>query len=115
MSITTSTWSVAPNGLLTATVNGNENTVLKVRYVVTATDNVNVVQISNMVDLPPNTSSDYTFIPFANLEPATVIGWVQAAIPANQLQQIQTVLGNMLTTRANPPTRPTPQSLPWGQ
>jgi hypothetical protein len=107
----TYTWSINPNGLLTQTVNGNENTVQTVLYNVSGTDGNNTVQISGATNIVFD--ANVTFTPFANLTQAQVITWVQDSLGNTRVTAMETSLSNQLTLRATPPSRPVAQQLPW--
>lgn len=108
---TTFTWSIPENGVMTQTVDGQENTVVLVQYLVTATDGVNTAQKFGTTRLTLDSAA--TFIPFADLTEAQVLTWVNAEMSKREVAEIQAQLIRQLERMANPPVRPTPQPLPW--
>lgn len=108
---TTFTWSIPAHGLMTKTENGNEDTVVRVRYVVAATDGTHTVDTHQLMELTPST--DGVFVPFAELTEDQVLSWVKAALPDAAKTQLETMLANTLAIKANPPVRPVVKASPW--
>lgn len=108
---TTFTWSIPANGLLTKTENGNPDTVVRVRYTLTATDGVNTVDMHQVVQLTPNANG--AFIPFTDLTEAIVLEWVAATLPQDAATRFETALTHMLELKANPPAPPVAKPAPW--
>jgi hypothetical protein len=106
--MTTFTWSIPANGVLTQNIDNHENTVVLVRYLVTATDGVNTVEKLGVARLTFDPTQP--FIPFADLTEAQVLAWVKTE------QTVATVQGELtkqLERLANPPARPEIKPLPW--
>ena len=51
------------------------------------------------------------FTPFAELTPAQVVGWVQTALGAEQIAQMEAALAQAIAAQINPPVVSPP--LPW--
>ena len=51
------------------------------------------------------------FTPFSELTPAQVVGWVQAALGAEQIAQMEAALAANIAAQINPPVVSPP--LPW--
>lgn len=108
---TTFTWAVKPNGLLTQTVSNNANTVTNVMFTVQGTDGTNTVTYNGTSQI--TFDGNVSFTPYSSLTQDQVIGWVQTEMGNTRVAQIETMLTNQLATKLNPPSRPTPQPLPW--
>jgi hypothetical protein len=83
-------------------------------YVVNALWEVTGVDGANTASIGGNTqfnSADQvgTFIPYASLTEATVIGW----IPAEAITSAQQCVQGQLDSMANPPVSPANTALPW--
>jgi len=107
---TTYTWSVPKNGLKVQTVNGQENTVTRVGFSITATDGTNTVNTQSSVKVPLDPNAE--FVPFASLTEAKVIDWVKAQL-GNKVAAYEKMLNARLERKANPPTKPAVVELPW--
>ena len=85
-------------------------------YVVNCLWTVTGVDGSNTASIDGNTqfnSADQegAFIPYANLTPQIVIGW----IPQTQIDSAQACVQGQLESLANPPVSPQNTPLPWDQ
>jgi hypothetical protein len=107
---TTYTWSVPKNGLKVQTVNGQENTVTRVGFSITATDGTNTVNTQSSVKVPLDPNAE--FVPFASLTEAKVIDWVKANLGSN-VAAYEKMLNAKLERKANPPTRAAVVESPW--
>jgi len=107
----TFTWSVPADGLATITHAGRDNTVVQVRYTLTATDGVNTASINGGVELKP--SNDGAFTPFENLTQEQVVAWVEAALRPEDKNHYKMGLTRALEMKANPPQRPVAVAAPW--
>lgn len=108
---TTYTWKIPKNGLRVQTVNGQENTVISVKFTISATDGTNTVDFSNIVMVPLDASAK--FVPFAQLTEAKVLEWVKAKLNAKAIETFEKILNSKLERKANPPAQPTVVELPW--
>ena len=107
----TFTWSVPANGMSTVTHAGQADTVVQVRYTLTATAGEHSHSINGVVQLKP--SADGTFILFENLTEAQVIEWVKAAVRPEDKRHYEMGLTRALELKANPPVRPVIKPAPW--
>lgn len=107
----TYTWGVAPNGLNVKSVDGRNDTVVSVRFVVAATDGVNTASLHNSVQIPLN--SNGTFTPFSELTEAQVVSWVKAELGPQNVGMFQSALDKQLEMKLNPPVRPVVKAAPW--
>jgi hypothetical protein len=107
---TTYTWSIPKNGLRVQTVEGQENTVTHVNFIVTATDGANTASLQNSVRVPLDANA--VFVPFASLTEAKVITWVKDNL-GNKVAAFEKMLNKQLENKANPPARPAVVELPW--
>ena len=83
-------------------------------YVVNVLWTVTGVDGSNTASIDGNTqfnSADQqgSFVPYADLTPEIVLGW----IPANQIDSAQACVQGQLDSMANPPVSPENTPLPW--
>jgi len=83
-------------------------------YVVNVLWTVIGVDGSNTASIDGNTqfnSADQqgSFVPYADLTPEIVLGW----IPANQIDSAQACVQGQLDSMANPPVSPQNTPLPW--
>ena len=107
----TFTWSVPANGMSTLTHAGQADTVVQVRYTLTATSGEHNHSIGGVVQLKP--SADGAFIPFENLTQEQVIEWVKAAVRPEDKAHYEMGLTRILAMKANPPVRPVVKPAPW--
>lgn len=107
----TFTWSVPADGLSTITHAGRADTVVQVRYTLTATDGTHTHAIGGVVQLKP--SEDGAFIPFANLTQDQVVEWVKASVRPEDKAHHEMGLTRALELKANPPQRPVIKAAPW--
>jgi hypothetical protein len=108
----TYTWSIPNNnGIFTTNTLGQNNVVSMVRYEISATDGTNTVSRMDVVELTYN--AEDSFIPYQNLTQSQVITWIQNSMGTEKINRIKQQLQNKLNNLANPPSKPTPQSVPW--
>jgi hypothetical protein len=87
---------------------GNTDVVYCVGYQLTVTNDDGSASTSGSVGIP--LSSD-TFTPYDQLTQDQVVGWVQAALGAEQVIGLQDALTNQIAEKKNPPVVIPP--LPW--
>jgi len=107
----TFTWSVPADGMSTVTRAGQDDTVVQVRYALTATDGTHTAEIQGVVQLTPTDGG--TFIPFENLTQEQVVAWVEAAVRPEDKNHFKMGLTRRLEHMANPPVRPVIKPAPW--
>ena len=83
------------------------NYVVNALWEVTGVDGANTASIQGNTMFDSNQSS--TFIPYANLTEAIVIGW----IPADQLANAQANVQGQIDSMITPPVSPENTPLPW--
>ena len=107
------TWTV--ESLSTIDTDTQTNYVVDVQYKVTGTETVNGTTYDadfGNVHSFEITSSD-SFIDYANLDEATVIGWVKADLGAQNVTNLELTAGGMIDSKINPPTVPSQEPVPW--
>jgi hypothetical protein len=107
----TFTLSVPADGMSTLTHAGQADTVVQVRYILTATLGEHTHSINGVVQLTPTEGN--TFIPFENLTQAQVVAWVEASIRTVDMNHYKMSLTRILEHKANPPVRPVIKPAPW--
>ena len=91
---------------------GKTNVVNTVHWRVNASDGVHIpVTTYGVQNLTYTAGSPFT--EYTNLSEATVLGWVQTAMGANQVAAIQSDLDAQIANLLNPPIVSLP--LPWTQ
>jgi hypothetical protein len=88
-----------------------QNVVETVHWVYTATDGDYVASSYGTVTVPPPEPAD--FIPYDELTPAIVEGWVEGAMGQDQLDAMDLALANNIAAQQNPTSGPLPP--PWNQ
>ena len=92
---------------------GFTDIVYNVHWRVNGTDDVHYTSVYGSQILTYDlTDPDYDFIAYEDLDEATVIGWLQDAMGAEQVTALEDNVENQLAQLANPPTEVKP--LPWG-
>ena len=84
------------------------NYVVNVLWKVTGVDGQNTASIDGNTQFN-SADQEGAFIPYANLTPQIVIGW----IPQNQIDSAQACVQGQLDSAANPPVSPVLTPLPW--
>lgn len=101
------TWTV--ESMQTAPqADGLSDVVKLVFWLCTATDGTNESRLGGKTEVPLSVSS---FTPYDQLTQAQVIGWVQEALGAEKVAEIEAGLAAQLAYMANPPIVELP--LPW--
>ena len=108
---TTFTWSIPANGVATISYPDRTDTVVQVRYTLTATDGINTESINGLVKLEPSYGDAFT--PYEDLTQEQVIEWVKSAIREVDLEHYKLRLTMFLEQKANPPVRPIIKPAPW--
>jgi hypothetical protein len=107
----TYTWS--PTSLVGyPTFDGQTDVVTRAFYTVLADDGEgHTADYSNFALTPIDPSSP--FIPYPDLTPEIVIGWVQSAIGPDQVAAIEESLAIQIQRQVTPPPEPEVLPLPW--
>ena len=103
----TYTWTVKRIDV-TPSLNNETNVVTYVNYVVTATNGTTTVECNNMQTIPFNPSN--SFVAYSSLTNATVVGWIQSLLGAQEVAKIEANLDAQIVNST--PTTVT-QPLPW--
>jgi hypothetical protein len=88
-------------------VDGKTNVVVNVFWVVTGVDGGYTAFIENNSQFTLN--QDVNFIPYADLQPFQVIGW----IPESQIANAQACVQGQIDSMITPPVSPANTPLPW--
>ena len=88
---------------------GETDVVFTVHWRLNAADGNYGATCYGSVGLTYDASAPFT--PFADLTQAQVVGWVQAALGAEQVAQLEAALAGNIATQINPPVVSPP--LPW--
>jgi hypothetical protein len=86
------------------------NYVVNVLWKVTGVDGQNTASIDGNTQFN-SADQEGAFIPYANLTPQIVIGW----IPQNQIDSAQACVQGQIDSMINPPVSPANTPLPWSQ
>jgi hypothetical protein len=84
------------------------NYVVNVLWTVTGVDGSNTASIDGNTQFN-SADQEGAFIPYANLTPQIVIGW----IPQNQIDSAQACVQGQIDSMINPPVSPANTPLPW--
>ncbi len=84
------------------------NYVVNVLWTVTGVDGQYTASIDGNTQFN-SADQEGTFIPYANLTPQIVIGW----IPQNQIDSAQACVQGQIDSMINPPVSPQVAALPW--
>lgn len=84
------------------------NYVVNALWEVTGVDGANTASIGGNTQFN-SADQEGTFIPYASLTEATVIGW----IPAEAIASAQACVQGQIDSMINPPVSPEAQPLPW--
>jgi hypothetical protein len=88
---------------------GYTDVVFTAHWRLNGTDGTNAATVYGSVGLTYEEGTPFT--PYADLTQAQVIGWVQAALGAEQITQMEAALANAIAAQINPPV--VSPSLPW--
>ncbi len=107
----TFTWSIPADGVATITHANRADTVVQVRYTITATDGTHTAAMHGTAQLTPSDGGEFT--PFEQLTQEQVLAWVQAAVRPQDLNHYKLGLTRRLEMMANPPPKPVIKPAPW--
>ena len=107
----TYTWN--PTALIGYPVfDGETDVVTRALYTVLADDGEgHAADYSNFAYTPLDPS--VPFIPYADLTPEIIIGWVQYSLGTDAVAAIQESLAIQIERQVNPPPQPEVMPLPW--
>ena len=106
--MTTYTWTI--DSMYTVQ-QPDPNYVVNVLWTLTGVDGTTTASIDGNTVFDSNQSG--TFIPYANLTQATVIGWVQAALGEQGIANFEANVQGQINSILNPPVSPANTPLPW--
>lgn len=107
--MTTYTWAVT--ALYTETIAGEQNYVVIANYLVLGGDGTYGAEISNIARF--STESVSPFIPYEDLTEADVIGWIQADLGTDGVDNLYACIQGQIDSQINPPVVPVNTPLPW--
>lgn len=108
MSITY-TWTIV--GLQTLPlVDGQTDVVVNAQWNLVGSDGTTQAGTSNITQF---TYTGGAFTPFDQLTQNQIIGWVQAALGAEKIAQLEAQIATNIGYATNPPVMPINQALPW--
>ena len=105
----TNTWSVVQMDCYPE-VDGATNVVFTVHWTLTGVDGDYIGSVYG--SQPIMLDQDSSFTPYKNLTEAQVIGWVQEALGAEQVENFEANVAGQIAAQINPPVTTPP--LPWG-
>lgn len=107
--MTTFVWTI--NALSTLPqVDGQSDVVVNATYTVTGSENGIIASLRGMQQF---TYTGGAFTPFDQLTQDQVVGWVQAALTQQGLDNLYAAIQGQIVYMANPPPAPVDQPLPW--
>ena len=107
--MTTYTWEVT--ALYTETIDGKQDYVVIANYEVVGVDSTYSASISNIARF--STESVSPFIPYEDLTEADVIGWIQAELGVDGVNNLEACIQGQIDSQINPPVVPVNTPLPW--
>ena len=107
--MTTYTWAVT--ALYTETIAGEQNYVVIANYSVVGVDGTYSASLSNIARF--STESVSPFIPYEDLTEADVIGWIQADLGTDGVDNLYACIQGQIDSQINPPVVPVNTPLPW--
>ena len=107
--MTTYTWAVT--ALYTETIAGEENYVVIANYNVVGVDGTHEASLSNIARF--STESVSPLIPYDDLTEADVIGWIQADLGTDGVNNLYACIQGQIDSQINPPVVPVNTPLPW--
>ena len=105
----TNTWAVVQMDAYPE-YEGNADVVFTVHWTLNATDGEHAGSVYGSVGL--TLDPEATYVPYANLTEAQVIGWVQAALGEEQVAAYEANVAEQIANQINPPV--VSPALPWG-
>jgi len=103
------TWLVTT--LWTETIAGEQNYVVNASYDVTGVDGTYTASLSNTAQF--STASVSPFIPYEDLTNEIVIGWIQAELGVDGVNNLEACIQGQIDSQINPPVVPQNTPLPW--
>ena len=107
--MTTYTWAVT--ALYTETVGTEQDYVVIANYEVVGVDSTYSASLSNIARF--STESVSPFVPYEDLTNDIVIGWIQAELGVDGVNNLEACIQGQIDSQINPPVVPQSQPLPW--
>jgi hypothetical protein len=107
--MTTFTWTVTQ--LLTETIAGEQNYVVIANYEVVGVDGTYSASLSNIARF--STENVDNFTPYEDLTNEIVIGWIQAELGVDGVNNLEACIQGQIDSQINPPVVPQNSPLPW--
>ena len=86
--------------------------VVNTIWTLTGSDGTNSASIQGNTQFAVQ-ESDPNFVPYANLTPTIVIGWIQAALGEQGIANYESNVIGQIQSIENPPVSPSNTPLPW--
>ena len=107
--MTTYTWEVT--SLYTETIDGETDYVVIANYTVVGIDGDYTASLSNIARF--STESVSPFVPYEDLTETIVIGWIQAELGVDGVNNLEACIQGQIDSQINPPVTPQLTPLPW--
>jgi len=107
--MTTYTWNVT--ALYTETIAGEQNYVVIANYEVVGVDGEYTASLSNIARF--STENVDNFTPYEDLTNEIVIGWIQAELGTDGVDNLYACIQGQIDSQINPPVVPQNTPLPW--
>ena len=104
----TYTWTITSMSVLQTP---DPNFVVIANWLCSGTDGTNVADMDGRSTLTQEEGS--TFIPYADLTEAIVLGWVDDELGENGINSAQQCVEGQINSIVTPPVSPTSEPLPW--
>ena len=104
----TYTWTIESMSVLQTP---DPDFVVIANWLCSGTDGTNVAEIGGRSTLTQEEGS--TFIPYADLTEAVVLGWVDDELGENGVNSAQQCVEGQINSIVTPPVSPTSEPLPW--
>jgi hypothetical protein len=107
--MTTYNWNVT--ALYTETIAGEQNYVVIANYEVVGVDGEYSASLSNIARF--STENVDNFTPYEDLTNEIVIGWIQAELGVDGVNNLEACIQGQIDSQINPPVVPQNTPLPW--
>ena len=105
----TYTWTVDRMSVLQTP---NPDDVVSAQWLCTGTDGTNTADIGGSSDFVVGEERG-TFIPYADLTEADVLGWISDVLGVNGISSAEGCVEGQINSIVSPPVSPTAEPLPW--
>ena len=104
----TYTWSV---GLMSVLQTPDPNYVVMAEWTCSGTDGTNTADIGGTSQFSSDQKT--TFIPYADLTEATVLGWIDTDLGVDGVSNTEANVEGQINSMISPPVSPVAEPLPW--